>query len=1145
MFESVDFFAGVDRSRIFELGHCLAENQDFPRASAVSRGGGLAENLDFCHVSAASRGGGLPKNLDFLHVSGCSPGTPGGPGAPGASPETLAAPPFGSTPVSEKVPEDRAVTEAHPAARAHPPETRAEATCIGSLPAAGPAVAFSPDGPPSPKREGTPEENLPDGRGPGQSRCSVTPSVDTFFTVFHLNVRGLRDTKGHNLALVNALLAQLDLPTFVVLTETWLDRGIESANLTGYHRVSRRDRRGAVRTDRGGVAVFARDGFELSIVHLGDSADDERSWHVVHSDSGPILLGAWYRPPAAKEVASIQRFEQEFQQYSSECVSSIVVGDMNVHNTEWLRWSNGRSDEGEELENVCCLCGLSQHVNGPTRGDHLLDLVLSDFGSGIRTKITPGIHDNDHRGVLASVKLSVPAAEPVRRKVYDFQRADWKRLQRALRDEDWTLFFQDKNADDAADQLTGKILENVESCIPSRWIDDKAYAHPWMNSACQEALRRKHEAMGTVEFEAKRDECTKTFLDTYQTYLGKVRGKLQSMSSSSRGWWKLSDSLLTKANGQENIPPLKRPDASWAKNASEKAAELARVFRDKSVLPDPATNEYTPLQEPCDARMGPFLRVRPRTVRRILKELDETSGTGPDLLPARILKKCSAELTWPITLLTRKLLHEGRWPNCWRTHWVQSIFKKGSKAEAKNYRGVHLTPQLSKVVERTVGTLLVPWLESQGAFGPNQYAYSKGRGYKDVLAINVCSWILSLERGLLVGLYCSDVAGAFDRVDHERLSAKLGLLGLHPQLHSFLSSWLEDRVSEVIVGGRSAGREPLRDSVFQGTVLGPPLWNAFYGDARRAVTQLGFIETVFADDFNCWKSFRKKNLPVQVKAELELRGAQKELHLWGNANSVVFDPAKESFQLLHRSLYLGDDFRILGVLFDSQLLMYSATRVVATEAGWRLQKLLRARRYYTTPELMHSYKAQVLSYIESSTPGLYHAAPSVLSKVDRVQRRLLRELGLTEVEGLLRYRLAPLPSRRDMSMLGMLHKVALGIAPPQLAALFPVKGVVVEDWQVRRLRYWRPLHTRQLSTPADQYSSQRMQLSLFGLVRCYNLLPQRAVDHKTVQGFQRCLQEALKVYATSAEASTDWQDLYSTGWKRYTRTRTALDRLFT
>ena len=371
---------------------------------------------------------------------------------------------------------------------------------------------------------------------------------------------------------------------------------------------------------------------------------------------------------------------------------------------------------------------------------------------------------------------------------------------------------------------------------------------------------------------------------------------------------------------------------------------------------------------------------------------------------------------------------------------MHSIYKKGSKAEATNYRGVHLTPQLSKVVERAVGTILLPWLEKQGAFGPNQYAYGKGKGYKDVLTINVCSWILAMEKGDLVGLYCSDVSGAFDRVSRDRLESKLRLLGLHPQLLGFLISWLEDRVSEVVVGGQRSAPEPLCDSVFQGTVLGPPLWNCFYKDSRRAAEDRSFTETVFADDFNCFRRYRKGKLPQDLRAALELRGMQKELHSWGKANQVRFDPNKESFHHLHRRLYSGGEFKILGVLFDTQLLMHAAARHVATEAGWRLQQLLKGRRHFTTPELVHLYKAQVLSFVESSTPGLYHAAPTVLDRVDRVQRRLLRELGLDELQALLNFRLAPLPSRRDMAMLGALHKVTLGLAPPQLAAFFPAQG---------------------------------------------------------------------------------------------------------
>ena len=122
-----------------------------------------------------------------------------------------------------------------------------------------------------------------------------------------------------------------------------------------------------------------------------------------------------------------------------------------------------------------------------------------------------------------------------------------------------------------------------------------------------------------------------------------------------------------------------------------------------------------------------FMRLRVRTLLKLLKNLDEHSGTGPDRLPARILKSCASELALPVTLLARKLLAEGRWPSCWRTHWVHAIHKRKSRADANKYRGVHLTAQLSKVVERAIGCLFIPWAEAHDLYGPCQFAYGKGK----------------------------------------------------------------------------------------------------------------------------------------------------------------------------------------------------------------------------------------------------------------------------------------------------------------------------------------------------------------------------------------------------------------------------------
>ena len=59
-----------------------------------------------------------------------------------------------------------------------------------------------------------------------------------------------------------------------------------------------------------------------------------------------------------------------------------------------------------------------------------------------------------------------------------------------------------------------------------------------------------------------------------------------------------------------------------------------------------------------------------------------------------------------------------------RNHLLIPIYKKYSVYAAINYRGIHLTTILSKVVERTIGNPLISHLQSHG-FGDHQWAFGK------------------------------------------------------------------------------------------------------------------------------------------------------------------------------------------------------------------------------------------------------------------------------------------------------------------------------------------------------------------------------------------------------------------------------------
>ena len=65
----------------------------------------------------------------------------------------------------------------------------------------------------------------------------------------------------------------------------------------------------------------------------------------------------------------------------------------------------------------------------------------------------------------------------------------------------------------------------------------------------------------------------------------------------------------------------------------------------------------------------------------------------------------------PVAILVMKIMLLGVWPDSWREHWVIPLFKRGATYAANNYRGIHLTAQLSKVVERMVKKMIEPFLE--------------------------------------------------------------------------------------------------------------------------------------------------------------------------------------------------------------------------------------------------------------------------------------------------------------------------------------------------------------------------------------------------------------------------------------------------
>ena len=86
---------------------------------------------------------------------------------------------------------------------------------------------------------------------------------------------------------------------------------------------------------------------------------------------------------------------------------------------------------------------------------------------------------------------------------------------------------------------------------------------------------------------------------------------------------------------------------------------------------------------------------------------------------------------------------------------------------------------------------------------------------------------------------------------------------------------------------------------------------------------------------------------------------QRELHKWGKANQVSFDPAKESTHILALNGGEGCNFKLLGVPFDHALSMRDAVVELVSEAGWKMASILRSGRLFTDGELVSLCASQL------------------------------------------------------------------------------------------------------------------------------------------------------------------------------------------
>lgn len=810
----------------------------------------------------------------------------------------------------------------------------------------------------------------------------------------------------------NEFLSNVKLNSFdtIVLTETWLNEShYDSELFDSRYQVFRKDRDIILSgKKRGGGVLIAVNNFYTS----------NRQYHMeycspfvemltvkidVSNRFSFYLCGVYIRPNCSLAI-----YEELFDFISNiaEFVSNelMIIGDFNIPEINGTSFDFNHSTKTAcSLYNLMNYLDLNSYNNCLNNRNRTLDLVLSNLDQPLSIKTENGLvpEDFNHPPLLCNFSFNAQNISDNPsigiNDHYNFEKTDLFALKTTLAKEDWSEIEMTSDIDNAVEIFYSKLHNSFLKHVPIK-RNIKNFQNRYPKHFTKElitSLRHKDYYRKIKKDNIKYEENYKKFRNLSKKILKSIETRninniKDNIKSDPNYLWK----YISSKKSSLTCDKFKDTNGHSLNNqevANKFAENFQSIFR-KGRQFQGFQNFNLPQQS-----IFSFSSISVDNVISTLRFMKNKKSSGPDRIPIKILKVCANELAKPLSILFNNSITTSVYPSKFKDSYVVPIYKKGDSSNTKNYRGITILTNLSKIFESILYNQMYPFFSTK--FSCKQHGFVRQRSTLTNLLNYTHIITEAFDSHCQVDSIYIDFEKAFDKIAFSLILKCLNLFGASSSVIDFFQSYFCDRTQFVKYKNCFSFPYNVLSGSSQGSIFGPFFFNLIINSLPTVVKHSHIL--LFADDA---KIFRK------IKTLDDAKLLQKDMDAiikWVDENDLslnldkceIMSFSKKNNIILHK-YFLSDhevrrvtEVKDLGITLDQKLTFKTHIQNISAKSHRMLGFTMRMSKEFKNNDISKLlFNAFVRSILEYNSV-LWSSQPKyIINQLEKIQAKFCRLL---------------------------------------------------------------------------------------------------------------------------------------------------------